>query len=294
MVEGSSDRRVYIDAGDWSRYNEEALEWCDIYAKVNIDPDSIPREYASKIVAIGPSFGIRLWRPPSALWHAMTTYLLCWLCMDRYIIERPRLHFGGYWRQFRYRLPEHVYKPDVPSSDYIFFASTLWSESEINNYRALFIEACQSLAGIQFEGGFVRPRSKTRHIPNLEGLEKLIISDKKYPLSEYIRKIKTSAVVYSTPGVHGCLGWHLSEFLALGKAIISLPLTRQMPAPLVHGRHIHYIDGSLGSIKSAVRLICQNREYREKLERGAREYYLAYLQPPRVIERILKAAYAAN
>ena len=293
VFEGNPERKVFIHEGDSTRFHKEGLEWCDVYAKVNVDPDSIPGEYASKIMAIGPSFGVRVFWGAPALWHAVKTYGLCVLYKDRYVINRLTKHFWDYWKQFWYRLPEDAYEPGVSSSDYIFFASSLWeTASETNNYRALFIEACRSLDGIQFEGGFVL-KKKERLTHTFECFQNLIV-DKRYPLSEYIQKTKASAVVFNTPAVHQCHGWKLGEFLALGKAIVSTPLSRQLPAPLVHGRDIHYVDESPESMKSAVQLICQNSEYREQLERGARKYYLAYLKPSRVIERILKAAYAAK
>ena len=53
----------------------------------------------------------------------------------------------------------------------------------------------------------------------------------------------------NTPGVSGCLGWKLGEYLALGKAIISTPIQRQLLADLEHGTHIHVVDGSEDSMR---------------------------------------------
>jgi glycosyltransferase involved in cell wall biosynthesis len=110
------------------------------------------------------------------------------------------------------------------------------------------------------------------------------------PFSEYIEKTKKSAVAFNTPAVHGCLGWKLAEFLALGKAIISTEVGRILPAPFVHGEHVHFVDGSETSIREAVTRITSDDIYRAKLESGAREYYEAYLAPGKVIERIMHAA----
>ena len=41
---------------------------------------------------------------------------------------------------------------------------------------------------------------------------------------------------------------------------------------------------------SSVTLNCRDEAYRRKLEQGAREYYLEYLRPVSVINRILNAA----
>ena len=37
----------------------------------------------------------------------------------------------------------------------------------------------------------------------------------------------------------------------MGKAIISTPLTREMPSPLVHGKHVHFVN-SVEEIYDAV------------------------------------------
>lgn len=115
-------------------------------------------------------------------------------------------------------------------------------------------------------------------------------TERRYSLKEYLSKLKRSAVAFNTPAVHSCHGWKLGEFLALGKAIVSTPLTRALPAPLLHGEHIHFVDGSPDSIREAVCLICRDISYRQRLERSARAYYLQYLQPQHVIERILAVA----
>src|SRR5262249_47673698 len=104
---------------------------------------------------------------------------------------------------------------------------------------------------------------------------------------EYLAKTRSSALVFNTPAVWSCHGWKLGEFLALGKAIISTPLVRELPAPLVHGCHIHYVDGSLDSIRAAIQLLLNDHDYRKHLERNAYDYYSSFLSPKRVVERLL-------
>src|SRR5207248_8247403 len=133
-----------------------------------------------------------------------------------------------------------------------------------NPPRARFIELCRRRDDIHFEGGFA-PRRRN-DMPELEGL----YSTRRYPIDEYIARTARSVVVFNTPAVHDCLGWKLGEFLALGKAIITLPLTRQLPSPLEHGTHVHVVDGSPASIESAVDRLLSDTEYRERLERNAR------------------------
>ena len=59
-----------------------------------------------------------------------------------------------------------------------------------------------------------------------------------------------------------------------------------MPAKLVHGQHIHFIDGSNNSKSGAIRKIQKDKDYRENLENQARQYYLKHLRPEAVILKI--------
>jgi hypothetical protein len=125
------------------------------------------------------------------------------------------------------------------------------------------------LDGIEFEGGFIRKWSQP-------GVHR-----------DYVTKIQRSTVVFNTPARLGGHGWKLAEFMALGKAIITLPPERAMPAPLVHGQHVHFLDGSRPAIREAIERLCADPDYRQQLESGARSYYLEHLEPRRVIARIL-------
>jgi glycosyltransferase involved in cell wall biosynthesis len=118
-----------------------------------------------------------------------------------------------------------------------------------------------------------------------------VVADRRYTLDEYLERIKRSAVVFNNPAAHHCLGWKLAEFLRLGKAIVTLPLSREMPAPVVHGEHVHVVDGSREAIQDAVTAITGDASYRRHLEEGARDYFLAHLTPVRVLDRLTSRAF---
>jgi len=270
IVHGETDRRIFIDHWDFPELDEPGLAWCNVYAKINIDPNLVPENYAPKIIPTGPIFPVRLYRLIPTLYHALeTSCLSAKSSRDYFDYNRIRGHFANWYGQFKYAPPQHAYEPGVSTKNYIFFPSSLWKNAiETNVSRALFIEACRSITGIRFEGGFT-PRSEK----DVRGYEHLTM-DKRYTHTEFIQKTKASAVVFITPAVARCLSWRLGEYLALGKAIVATPIERLLPAPLIHGKHIHYVEASLESIKNAVQLICQDDAYRRKLEQGAREYYL--------------------
>jgi hypothetical protein len=95
-------------------------------------------------------------------------------------------------------------------------------------------------------------------------------------------------VAFNNPAVHGCHGWKLGEFLALGKAIITLPLSRALPAPLEHGVHLHVVDGSPESLDDALDRIRRDDAYRRTLEANARRWYEQQIEPQRLASRLLE------
>jgi glycosyltransferase involved in cell wall biosynthesis len=110
----------------------------------------------------------------------------------------------------------------------------------------------------------------------------------RYTLKDYIEKTKLSAFVFNTPAVLNCHGWKLGEYLAMGKAIISTPLSNEVPGELKHGKNIHVIANN-EEMGTAINLLLRDTTYRKSLEAGARKYYLNYADPAAVIKNILKA-----
>jgi glycosyltransferase involved in cell wall biosynthesis len=276
ILQDYGELRVYISAGDGPELNEDALKWCNIYAKVNLEPSLIPEVYAHKFIAIGPSFGVRIFEPIMMI----REYLLSvWAGRTKEYYSRE--HLANYWRQYKYRLPIKEYVFNSSKDDYVFFVTSLWKkEFETNQLRASFMDVCKNYKMITFEGGFVSRKDGY-------SFGKHMIS-RRYSFSEYLTKTQKSAVSFNTPAVQQCHGWKLGEFLALGKAIISTKLSRSLPYPLIHGEHVHFVDGSFEEINAALSYILDNPSYRKKLEHGARNYYLTYLQPTQVIKRILQ------
>ena len=105
---------------------------------------------------------------------------------------------------------------------------------------------------------------------------------------EYIKKTKLSAIVFNTPSVHNNHGWKLGEYLAMGKAIISTPLSNNLPEELVHGKNIHFIS-NVNDMKVEIDFMLENNNYRTTLENGAKEYYSKFVNPQKLIEKILQS-----
>jgi len=271
--------KIYISAGDGPGYNQQGLEWCDVYAKRTLLKEEVPKEYAEKIIPSGPHHGLRVWSLPVAVFHALRAYNSCPDCIDNF-----RTHLLGYIRQYTYRLPESAFVPGQSESDYVFYASTLYpTHPQYNKYRATFIQACQKTPGLEFEGGLLR--ADDFRVPEYRDIT---ISEYYRPRT-WMEKIKKSALGFWAPGDQGAMTLKLAEFMAYGKAIIAVPIRQEMlPAPLRHGEQVHFVDGSLEDMQAAVRYITQDHAYRQKLERNARAYYDEWVAPKQAIQRFIQ------
>ena len=183
----------------------------------------------------------------------------------------------------------------------MFHASTLWYNEFAwtctNKFRGEFLKACQR-AGVEIEGGLFylgespEVLSEMPDYGRYKDEYKDFIYESRLSMDDYIRKTKESFVVFNTPAVCECHGWKLAEYLCMGKAIISTPLTREMPGEgLVHGKNVHFVQ-TPEEIYGAVIRIREDVEYRKQLEKGARAYYEQYLAPEVVVKRILMQAQA--
>jgi hypothetical protein len=266
--------RVFISANDFAEVNKEALEWADVVGQVNLDTDT---ELPSKVLPIGPSFGIP-WQSTLGLASSIL----------RAGVRSDPLRIPAMMRDYlplqktRSPLSDYVATPSSPSQ--VFLVANYWSQSPETNARRLrFLRAVRQADGIEFAGGFWSP------LPLPEEYAEYHLSE---PVghAEYLRRTARSLAVFNTPAVHGCLGWKLGEYLALGKAIISTPLERRMPGEFRSGEQFHLVEDSEEAMLEALLRIAADEAYRRHLEAGARRYWEDHLSPIRVALRLTAAA----
>ena len=284
LQESNRQAKGYISAGDSFAINEEIYEWCDVYASVNANFQKTP--YREKLISLAPSFAIRCWNSPLVIKHAFSEGM-------KYLkgksLDKSFKTFLGNYKRLIFRPTIDLMVPGDSQADYVFFCSTLWYNNEwnhndqgVNLRRAHFIRACKSVLNVRFEGGLVsQPRRSS------DELFADCLLKNPYSYDDWLYKTKCSSVVFNTPAFWDCHGWKLGEYLSLGKAIISTPLSNDLPAPLVHGKHIHFVNDDVENMKSAVEMITHNQSYRRRLECGAREWWDTYGTPKMSIKRIL-------
>ena len=284
------EKKFFVDTEDVAKIFEDRYGWCDVYGMVNPTTEQVAQY--DKLVAIGPEFGVTLGSRFSTIIRCLKLFLKgC---------KYSNISFKNYLRDYLYtnirRRPIEAYECETKvRHNYIFHASTLWynkfAASDTNMYRGEFLKACKK-AGINIEGGlfYVNSDSVLQEMPDYPKYKeeyKDFIYESRLSMDDYIRKTKESVVVFNTPSVCECHGWKLAEYLCMGKAIISTPLTREMPDPLEHSKHVHFVN-SVDEIYNAVVKINSDEHYRKQLEKGARAYYEKWLAPEIVIKRLIE------
>jgi len=297
FADAEQERRVFLDFADGADIEPACYEWSDVYAKVNAEFGA-EKQY-EKLFVIGPAFGIQIDCRPRVMWDCLHR-----ICQSR---KHTNIPWKTYMRDYVYsfvrrrRLAQYE-KPAAVQPNYVFHASTLWYDkgtyATTNRYRGEFLKACQR-AGIEIGGGlfFIDSEGVLQAFPQYaEYLEeyKDFLYKERLSMNTYLRESKRSVCVFNTPAVLSCHGWKLGEYLCMGKAIISTPLTREMPGEgLRHGESIHFVE-STDEIYDAVQRINSDEAYRRRLEQGARAYYEAYLAPKRVAQRLVETAFGTN
>jgi hypothetical protein len=286
---GNVRKRVVIDFHDSTKINEAAYEWCDAYAKTNYNKESHPPGQYPKVVVTAPNSGYRIWGFNETRRHLYTNLLRCKLepLSGRHRFRKDYMYQHDRRPIEKYESCAQLQDASSHGSPYVFFISTLWRHQNCidvtNPYRKRFMDICRSLP-IDFEGGFFG--DDPTH-PQYEAFKDLIIH-RKYGLDSYIEKMTLSAFAFNTPAVHGCHGWKLSEYLAMGKAILSTPIMNELPAPLEHGRHVHFAQTD-AEMREGVEKLIHDPAYREHLQEGACDYYRLHASPEAAIRVILES-----
>jgi len=277
--------RVVIDFRDKSELCAEALEWAEVYGVVNVAPQDYAQKQkddpvnASKILAVGPYFGINLYSSIMAVRQALRNHILS----KKFSSVSLKRRISSYrWQTVRPKLS--WFQPEPKQSRYIFHASTLYEDQSngqvANSLRASFIRAARRHA--IFEGGLVSRQNQLAD----KSFQDIVIA-RGFSQKDYMKKTKKSTVVFNTPAAWECLGWKLGEYFAYGNAIISTPIKQMLPAPLKHKENIFFVKDA-EQIESAVAELMSDEKLRNGLQNGARKYFETFCSPEAIVERLVK------
>lgn len=273
---GVKESKYVISCDDSYKIIPELYDWCDAYGSVNANFTKTEPKYHQKLVSLCPSFAIRCWDMVSAVRKCVETY--------PHRVGSPRKHLGKYKRLLQ-RNPYQAYCPndDLVKNDYIFHLSTKWISDEwnrndecVNMTRANFIRACKKQPNLCFEGGLLLSPSDPNQAPFADCRASHMTS------GEWLRHTKESAIVFNTPAYWQCHGWKLGEYMALGKAILSTPLSNDLPVPLTQvckNGGIHFVENNYECIADGVRFMINHKDYCNSLSKEIYEYWEKYGTP---------------
>ena len=283
ILNGDVIKKVVVDFGDNWPIRENAYGWCDVYAKINYNPERTALQFKDKILPIPPGFGIKIWNVFEALKYSFLNLIILkfkpQISLKKYIFS-----YLSQFKQIPLRLITKNVKNSPAAGNYVFFISSLWKDPNCltgtNLYRKMFVESCLR-NNVNFDGGFW---ANDRSHPQFDEFKEITFT-KRYPLRQYVQKTKQSALVFNTPAVHNCHGWKLGQYLAMNKAIISTPFQNSLSIDLVHGENIHYVKNKQ-ELDAGLNKILHDDNYRKKLEKGAATYYLKNCAPHTIIVHI--------
>lgn len=271
--DGLAIKRYVISCNDSYNIIEELYNWCDVYGSVNANRALTANRFYDKLVSLCPSFALKCWNPIEIMFHCITNLPVCQSNYKKYLGKHKRLLQRQKYSEYC-SLHESLDK-------YVFTCSTLWYNDEwnkndegVNLSRAHFIRACKSIKELCFEGGLVSSVS-TRSSDDLfqDCLTYGVTTN------QWLGKTKQSMCVFNTPAFWKCHGWKLGEYMALGKAIISTPLSNDLPCPLIHGENIWFVENNEQSMREAVILLMNDSKLRQRLEQGISTYWEQYGTP---------------
>lgn len=289
---------IYIDHHDTTVILETMYSWCDRYAKINLCKEDNRRP---KVLAIGPSYAVKLWNPFVTIIVGLRNYYLSYgyrgfIGSPARTISALKQFFHGYiyllYRRKYYKEYETSFEED---KDYVFTLNTLWydktSDSTTTRFRGAFISACKACYE-KFEGGFyyIDSQEVVHQFPEYTKYLELygdVLTKARVPMHHYLEKIKRSSIVFNTPAVSGCHGWKMAEYMAMGKAMISTAIINEMPEPLIDGHHLIFANTE-DEIIAAVARLKDDEDLRQNIKYNAKAYFAKYLSPEMVIRRIFQ------
>jgi hypothetical protein len=231
------------------------------------------------MISIPPGFGIKIWSIPKTIWICVTNRLKG---ASSYQISRIKEYLYAYTVMATKRKSIEYYKKAIEKTDkYVFHTSTLWINSDCqtgtNPIRASFIRKCKQNEMIHFEGGLVCKWDCPQEYED--------ILSPRYEMADYLTNTKQSLFVFNTPAVLRCHGWKLGEYFAMGKAIITTPLSNMLPFNFENGVNCLIVRDDI-ELDAAISRLAKDKDLVKKLEKSSQVIYDRFSSPIQVVNSI--------
>lgn len=155
----------------------------------------------------------------------------------------------------------------------------------INEMRARCIRRLRAAFGSRFLGGFSHNAYTERAYPDLL-VERHAVTRRRH----YLRTLAGHPICVATTGLHGSTGWKFAEYVATARAIVSEPLTYEVPGPLAEGDHYLAFRDPDGCAEACARLV-EDHDLRTRLMVANARYYRSHLRPDVLVLNTLLEAF---
>jgi hypothetical protein len=295
--EAGSRRRAVVDLSDSSDFfYHGALEHCDVYYKRNLheaDLGMLSEAHRPKVRAFGLNYGCRSRGQIAKMLPTIVTGLL----MRAFRAPRQELRhlpnrFGAF-REFLAVLPWEEYEqgPDRPLERVVCFQARASEplgergdeEDWINRPRVELVRTLRREFGRRFWGGLVSNEYAKRRYPDA-------LSDQSPRRSDYIATGKRALVGIASPPCVRTGSFKLGEYLAASRCIVSAPIVKGLPSPLLE--NLHYLPfTNVDDCVAQCVLLLEDSSRAQEMRRNNWEYYQREVAPAKHLENLLRRAF---
>ena len=268
--------RIGIEISDHADYWElPLLEWCDVYAKRNMNP-----------------------RHTTALQHKIIPFGLNYMCRSRRGLVAALAAIAGAWPRVSKAKLKEIYcilatphwkffehRPEQPVDNTILFQTRVWELHEapddeaINEQRISLLRALKREFGGRVVGGLVPTPYASKTYPDL-------ITNQPCRMPQYIRWSKRPLIGIYSRGLFGAIAAKMAEYLAASKCIVSEPIDNQLPVPL---DHISVYRSECECLEACDRLL-SDASLAQYQRQQSWKYYEAHVAPPAHMAELLASA----
>jgi hypothetical protein len=154
----------------------------------------------------------------------------------------------------------------------------------LNESRAACIRALRGRFGAQFFGGFSRSAHALRHYADC-----VVAAEVSTSRHDYVKRLKSYPVCVATTGLFESIGWKFAEYVALSRAIVTEPMSFELPGPIAAGEN--YLEfRSAEECGDRIAALFEDHGLALRMMERNRRYYVEYGAPDAVVGRVLHAA----
>ena len=265
--------KLGIELSDHSDFwDATLLEWCDVYAKRNINTQHL-NPLSCKVIPFGLNWACHSRTSAIALLTAVAATF-------------PRTSKGRLREVYRYLATPHwrafEHPPDQPVDSTILFQTRVWEPAEapgdesVNDERIHLLCELRRVFGARVVGGVVPTPFALQHYPNL-------VTPLPCRQPQFICSAKKPLIGIYFRGLFGSVAFKMAEYLAASKCIVSQPISNQLDEPISHLKTYKSTDECI----SACDFFLSNPREAQEARRASSDYYLRDVSPPAQFARLL-------